>query len=114
MTDLTSFLVFAFAVFFIAQLVRAFPWPEWLRQRKPLSCNACMAFWSALVVSLSHWQLLREDPDAGLPFLGAAGAAYLLMAGLDRLQSAAWPMPPLDSTAPLSIPSPQLDEPPNS
>lgn len=94
MTDLTSFLILSLAVFFTAQLVRAFPWPQWLAQRKPLTCNACMSGWSAIGFGAATWRVIIEEPRAAVPFIGAAGVSYLLMAARDHLAGSSWPAPP--------------------
>lgn len=76
-----------FALFFAAQLIRALPWPEWMRARKPLSCNACMAGWSGIAAGIAGM-----GPPTHL--LGAAGVAYLLMGLTDSWLARSWPMPP--------------------
>lgn len=99
MTDLTSFLILGLAVFFTAQLVRAFPWPQWLAQRKPLTCNACMSGWSAIGFAAAGWRAIAEEPRAVVPFIGAAGVSYLLMLLKDRSTGSTWPPPPLDGSS---------------
>lgn len=96
-----TFLLIGFSVFFSAQLVRALPWPLAWRTQKPLTCNACMSGWSAIVHMglLTSWRALADDLDLALPFLAGAGVSLLLMGVQDALQSRSWPAPPLDGSS---------------
>lgn len=62
----------------LALLVRALPWPKSWRDRKPLSCATCMAFWSGLLVLLDHHYFhagVIKDSEA----LAAIGLAAVLL-----------------------------------
>lgn len=80
-----------FGIFFYAQLVRAFPWTDTVRQRKPLSCHACMSGWSTIAVGLV--KLALQHPVDVLQLASWAGVSYLLMYILDSLPRQ-WPLPP--------------------
>lgn len=74
-------------------LVRALPWPDEWKRRRPLSCDACMGFWtsvglSALLAGITNWQtaLLHAGPALGL--------SLLALAWLERLRPSAPPPPP--------------------
>ena len=88
--DLTLLLLLGLSVFYAAVLVRAFPWPAAWTLRKPLSCNACMSGWSAIFHGV--WTV-RSLPEA-IPFIAAAGVAYLLLVVCDKLSRDSWPSPP--------------------
>lgn len=90
-----DFIIFSLAVFFTAQLVRAFPWPDRLRSKKPLSCHACMSGWSAIGWLIAKAVVLEGALHELTPFYGAAGVSYLLMHVLESLPRQ-WPLPPSD------------------
>ena len=79
-----------FCIFYVAQLIRAFPWPDAWRQRKPLSCHACMTGWVTIAAGIAH---LLQGGFSPLQLGGWAGVSYFLMYTLDSLPRQ-WPLPP--------------------
>lgn len=78
-----DFLFMAFAVFGVAELVRALPWPEAWKLRKPLSCHVCMVHWSAIAWFVVNRVVVPAEDLAtwwasALWWAGAAGAALAL------------------------------------
>lgn len=64
-------ILFGFAVVFVVGFLRALPWPEAWKRRKPLSCNACMTGWCLIMAGLVG------GFTPGL--LAAGGVAYVLL-----------------------------------
>lgn len=81
-----AFVLGAFAAFYGSNLIRALPWPEAWKQRKPLACPLCLAGWLCIVGWLlgTHWLIAAA----------AAGGALLLEEIRDRLKGASWGLPP--------------------
>lgn len=68
---------FTFAVLF----VRALPWPQSWRTRKPLSCNVCLLGWCIIGMALYRGGSLRSLVDGSVFVLvSAGGLAALLLA----------------------------------
>lgn len=70
-----------FAVFALVVLVRAFPWAPYRLERKPLSCDVCMAFWATFALGFGlSWFTGAHWSWSLLHLLPAPGAAILLLA----------------------------------
>lgn len=92
-------LMLGLAIYFASTLLRAFPWPSWLAQRRPLSCATCCAGWFAI----ASWCVMGgwEEHWWSITILcGAAAGVALLVEALVTLlrgnsnDSSSWPPPP--------------------
>lgn len=77
MDDFLHLVACALLVVFVAEFTRALPWPEAWKQRKPLSCNACMTGWA--LIALGAWQ------GPSLYLLAVGGLALLMLKWLGSL-----------------------------
>lgn len=77
-------LAHAFLTFFVVGFLRALPWPPAWKQRKPLSCHACMAGWVLIGTALVERWTARCEVHT---LLGGAGLALLLLRWLDTKTS---------------------------
>lgn len=72
-----------FGVAFLVEFVRALPWPEAWKRRKPLACNACMVGWSLIALAAARgpeWHLLASG-----------GVAYVVLKWLASIGEAVGP-----------------------
>ena len=76
----------------LAVLVRAFPWPEAWKTRKPLGCPTCLSAWCALaVVAAESFAIFGTRSIGGG---GAVAASWLAATGIAAVVLAiAAPMP---------------------
>lgn len=82
---------YAPVVFFVVQFVRALPWPEAWRSRKPLSCHACMTGWTLLALVALKVSGLLEASTVDL--VGGAGLCLAALQAMDRLGTPMGPPP---------------------
>ena len=62
---------------FLIEFIRALPWPDGVKQRKPLVCDACMVGWLALAYAWGAAVFGSLDPEQ---LFSSAGIALLLLA----------------------------------
>jgi len=71
----------------MAALIRALPWPEPWKSKKPLGCDVCLSFWTFAVFYLPFFGL----SGPGWPDPVAAVATYGVMVLVLRLASGGGP-----------------------
>lgn len=81
---MTQLICTALLYLVVVAFARALPWPTPWYQRKPLSCDACMVMWCAILDTLYSWETHSHGWSFFGIFLGetgpAAGLAFLLIA----------------------------------
>jgi len=86
-----------FAVLALVLLIRALPFSVKTLAKKPLSCDACMAFWCSLVFGLGlSWMAAAHWSWTVLHMLATPGATMLLLAVYKWLTAPReLPLPPM-------------------
>lgn len=76
-------LTLGLAIAFVAEFIRALPWPERWKRQKPWSCNTCMTGW--LMLAWAWGAAVSGVPDIER-LLASGGIALLTLALLKHWQ----------------------------